>query len=86
MKKNIYLYLSIIILIAFVVRLVFLIEFNKSPYSSEELLMVDAESYDSWGENIAKGDLLGKKVFCQSPLYPYFWVSYINYLVINYLL
>ena len=32
----------------------------------------DAGTYDEWGQRIAAGDWLGKGVFYQAPLYPYF--------------
>lgn len=33
---------------------------------------MDSEEYDRWGMEIASGDWLGKEVFFQAPLYPYF--------------
>jgi 4-amino-4-deoxy-L-arabinose transferase-like glycosyltransferase len=36
------------------------------------LLWGDAESYDTWACQIAGGDWIGKGVFYQAPLYPYF--------------
>ncbi|MBV9463961.1 MAG: glycosyltransferase family 39 protein [Verrucomicrobiae bacterium] len=37
-----------------------------------ELLVGDGFVYDRWAERIASGDWLGRSVFYQSPLYPYF--------------
>jgi 4-amino-4-deoxy-L-arabinose transferase-like glycosyltransferase/Flp pilus assembly protein TadD len=34
-------------------------------------LTLDLKSYDSWARSILAGDLLGKQVFYQDPLYPY---------------
>jgi hypothetical protein len=34
-------------------------------------LTLDLKSYDSWARAILAGDLLGKQVFYQDPLYPY---------------
>jgi tetratricopeptide (TPR) repeat protein len=36
------------------------------------LLLGDASSYDAWARQIADGDWIGKGVFYQAPLYPYF--------------
>ncbi|HUI06482.1 MAG TPA: tetratricopeptide repeat protein [Verrucomicrobiae bacterium] len=36
------------------------------------MLLGDAASYDAWARQIANGDWLGKNVFYQAPLYPYF--------------
>ena len=34
--------------------------------------MGDARRYDAWAAEIAAGDLMGREVFYQAPLYPYF--------------
>lgn len=36
------------------------------------VLFGDAEVYDAWGRDVAGGDWLGREVFYQAPLYPYF--------------
>jgi len=36
------------------------------------LLLGDGPSYDAWAQRIAAGDWVGKGVFYQAPLYPYF--------------
>src|SRR5262245_32156153 len=41
-----------------------------SPFPS--VLLGDARAYDAWAQRIAAGDWLGKEVFYQAPLYPYF--------------
>ena len=35
-------------------------------------LTLDLKSYDTWARSILAGDVLGKQVFYQDPLYPYF--------------
>ncbi|MFH1725976.1 MAG: tetratricopeptide repeat protein [Elusimicrobiota bacterium] len=59
-----------IFLAALVLRLIFLHQFNQSPFGHH--LHIDAAAYDRWGWAIAQGDWLGKGAFYQSPLYPYF--------------
>src|SRR5438552_3845904 len=39
------------------------------------LLMGDARGYDEWAQRIAAGDWIGRDVFYQAPLYPYFLAS-----------
>ena len=36
-----------------------------------EVLVGDARVYDAWAREIAGGDLVGREVFYQAPLYPY---------------
>ena len=59
-----------ITLFALLVRLVYLIQISRAPYVT--LLMGDSKSYDAWARQIAAGDWMGKEVFYQAPLYPYF--------------
>ncbi|MFH1725975.1 MAG: tetratricopeptide repeat protein [Elusimicrobiota bacterium] len=59
-----------VFLTALVLRLIFLHQFNQSPFGDH--LHIDAAAYDRWGWAIAQGDWLGKGAFYQSPLYPYF--------------
>jgi hypothetical protein len=56
--------------LAFVVRLVYLQQLKRSPLF--DVFMGDAAGYDAWAREIAAGDWLGKTVFYQAPLYPYF--------------
>jgi tetratricopeptide (TPR) repeat protein len=37
-----------------------------------EVLMGDARGYDAWAQELAGGDWIGREVFYQAPLYPYF--------------
>ena len=55
---------------AFLVRSLYLIEIDSIPLFYH--LAGDARTYDEWGKNIAAGDWLGRGVFYQAPLYPYF--------------
>jgi tetratricopeptide (TPR) repeat protein len=55
---------------AFLVRLIYLVEIDSIPLFYN--LAGDAGTYDDWGQRIAAGDWLGKGVFYQAPLYPYF--------------
>ena len=55
---------------AFFIRLLYLIEIDSIPLFYH--LAGDARTYDEWGQEIAAGDWLGRGVFYQAPLYPYF--------------
>lgn len=59
-----------IFLLAFVVRLIYLVQIESFPLFYH--LVSDARSYDEWAQRIAAGDWLGRGVFYQAPLYPYF--------------
>ena len=56
--------------VALAFRAIYLLELGRSPVST--LLLGDAITYDSWAQEIARGDWLGNQVFYQAPLYPYF--------------
>ena len=55
---------------AFLVRLLYLVEIDSIPLFYN--LAGDGRTYDEWGQRIAAGDWIGKDVFYQAPLYPYF--------------
>ena len=57
-------------MLALATRLLYLWQVKDSPMFG--LLLGDASSYDAWARQIADGDWLGKTVFYQAPLYPYF--------------
>jgi tetratricopeptide (TPR) repeat protein len=61
---------AVIFLVALTVRLVHLWQMEAAPVFS--VLMGDARSYDEWARQIAAGNWVGKEVFYQAPLYPYF--------------
>lgn len=56
--------------VALVVRLVYIWDIRESPFF--DVLMGDARRYDAWATQIAAGDVIGRDVFYQAPLYPYF--------------
>jgi len=56
--------------IAFVIRFAYIWQIRDSPFF--DVLMGDARRYDSWAMEIASGDVIGRDVFYQAPLYPYF--------------
>src|SRR5688500_14977110 len=56
--------------LALIVRLIYIWHLRDSPFF--DVLMGDARRYDSWATQIAAGDLVGREVFYQAPLYPYF--------------
>jgi tetratricopeptide (TPR) repeat protein len=59
-----------VFLLALLARAVYLLELRGSLLF--ELLLGDARRYDQWARGIAAGDWMGKEVFYQAPLYPYF--------------
>ena len=56
--------------VALVVRLLHVWQMQGTPFFST--LMGDSRGYDRWAAEIAGGDWLGREVFYQAPLYPYF--------------
>ena len=61
---------ALVWLVALAARLVYWWQIKQAPVFT--LLMGDGASYDAWARQIANGDWLGKGVFYQAPLYPYF--------------
>lgn len=59
-----------IVAFAFVLRLIYLFQIESFPLFYN--LASDARRYDEWAMQIAGGDWLGRGVFYQAPLYPYF--------------
>ncbi len=55
---------------ALVVRLAHVWQIRSAPFFS--VLMGDSHGYDEWARRIAGGDWIGRDVFYQAPLYPYF--------------
>jgi len=60
----------LIFLLALVIRAIYLWQMRHAPVSS--LLLGDAQSYDTWAQEISSGSWLGDQVFYQAPFYPYF--------------
>lgn len=56
---------------ALILRLLNIIEVSATKPFYKGLL-IDAQAYDTWGQQIAGGNIIGKGVFYQDPLYPYF--------------
>jgi tetratricopeptide (TPR) repeat protein len=56
--------------VGLIVRLVYIWQIRRSPFF--DVLMGDARRYDAWAMEIASGDWVGRDVFYQAPLYPYF--------------
>lgn len=56
--------------LAFAVRLIYLFQIEAIPLFYN--LLSDGRVYDDWAQRIAAGDWLGRGVFYQAPLYPYF--------------
>ncbi|MBA4018886.1 MAG: hypothetical protein C0483_17095 [Pirellula sp.] len=52
------------------VRVLYIGEIRSSPFFN--MLPGDAAAYDAWAHEIAGGDVVGRTVFYQAPLYPYF--------------
>jgi tetratricopeptide (TPR) repeat protein/4-amino-4-deoxy-L-arabinose transferase-like glycosyltransferase len=59
-----------VFVVALGVRLLHVWQIRRAPFF--EVLMGDARGYDSWARRIAAGDWIGRDVFYQAPLYPYF--------------
>src|SRR3954468_18223847 len=61
---------AIIFFIALALRLLNVWQLRRSPLF--DVLMGDAHGYDEWARRIAGGEWIGREVFYQAPLYPYF--------------
>jgi tetratricopeptide (TPR) repeat protein len=55
--------------VALFVRLLHIWQIRGAPFFS--VLIGDAQGYDAWAQEIARGDWMGHEVFYQAPLYPY---------------
>jgi tetratricopeptide (TPR) repeat protein len=65
-----FLRIAAILFLAVVVRMLYLYEIYDNPFFRH--LLIDESSYDRWARQIAAGEWLGKEIFYQDPLYPYF--------------
>ena len=68
----------VIFALALTLRIIHIWQMRSSPFFS--VLIGDARGYDQWAQRIAGGDWVGRDVFYQAPLYPYFlafiyWVA-----------
>ena len=57
-------------LLALILRLIYIAQISNAPFF--DLRLGDAKAYHEWALRIVSGDWLGKDVFYQAPLYPYF--------------
>ena len=62
--------IATVFLVALAIRLIHIWQIRQTPFF--DVLMGDAKAYDEWAMRIAGGDWVGKDVFYQAPLYPYF--------------
>ena len=69
-KSPEFLRIAAIVLLAALARALYLYEIYDNPFFRH--LLIDEVSYDQWARRIAAGEWLGKEVFYQDPLYPYF--------------
>jgi 4-amino-4-deoxy-L-arabinose transferase-like glycosyltransferase len=70
LDKKEFKYLMFITLLGFLLRLVFILETNSSPFVQH--LFSDSKIYNDWAINIYKhGNWFGKEVFFMSPAYPF---------------
>ncbi len=54
---------------ALLVRALYLAQMHAGPFATHPL--IDADTYDQWAQEIARGAWLGREAFWQPPLYPY---------------
>jgi tetratricopeptide (TPR) repeat protein len=59
--------------LALLLRAVYIWEISHAPFF--DIRLGDAEAYHEWALRIAGGEWLGRDVFYQAPLYPYFLAS-----------
>src|SRR5213593_1529761 len=60
----------VVFAVAFTLRIIHIWQMRNAPFFT--LLMGDARGYDEWAQRIVGGDWIGRDVFYQAPLYPYF--------------
>lgn len=63
-------YALIIFAVAFFLRIIHIWQLKSTPFF--DTLLGDANGYDLWAQRLAGGDWIGRDVFYQAPLYPYF--------------
>jgi len=68
-RKTEALILAAVLLLAFGLRFVFLLQLNSSPIA--DMVIEDSKTYHDWAARIAGGDWVGDGVFTALPLYPY---------------
>lgn len=70
LDKDEFIYLFIICSVGLLLRLAYVFETKEMPFIQN--LFSDSKIYHEWGEEIAKGDLIGQEAFFMAPFYPYF--------------
>jgi len=68
---------AVIFLIAFLARLIYMLQIARSPFF--DFLQLDPLYYYEWAQRIAAGDWIGSEVFEQSPLYPYLLAAFLRF-------
>jgi 4-amino-4-deoxy-L-arabinose transferase-like glycosyltransferase len=66
-------WLGAILVVALVLRIVCVAQYEQH-HPNANRPVIDEASYDSWAREIANGDVVGKTIFFQEPLYPY-WLG-----------
>ena len=64
-------YVIILLAITFLLRLSYIHELHKSPFSQAATSGLDVSIYDTQAQRLSKGNALGDNVFYAMPLYPY---------------
>lgn len=62
--------LGSILVVSLLIGVLSTLQYQYAPYFNHPI--VDENSYVTWAEGIAKGQFIGKEIFYQGPLYPYF--------------
>ncbi len=70
LKSPEFLRVAAVFVLALAVRMAYLYEILDNPFFRH--LMLDESAYDRWARRIAASEWLGKEIFYQDPLYPYF--------------
>lgn len=65
-----HIFLVALVLVAFGLRALVVGQYERSHPQAENPV-IDEESYERWGLELAGGDWIGDEVFFQEPLYPY---------------
>ncbi len=63
-------FLVLLTALAFLLRLAHVLASRQNPFF--DFLRADSGAYDRWGQRIAAGEWIGRGIFYQDPLYPYF--------------
>ncbi|TAJ23671.1 MAG: hypothetical protein EPO68_02570, partial [Planctomycetota bacterium] len=64
---------ALLVLVALVARAWTVAQYEQA-HPQAQAPVIDERSYDRWAREIAAGDWVGKEVYFQEPLYPY-WLA-----------